>query len=258
MTAIHLSWAALILISASPLSFGAEENPQEPITAVYKAQELSFQYRSASHFYSCSELQQRVAIILVAVGARDDINVNVRNCDAYVMPEDPSMDMDPPFGRDSMDTRGGSMDTRDRWGSSTGFRRPGSDREQSASIRVRLMMPVEVTPQVLAEIDKDKSRRELVSRVTGNPAAAMNDAIAFAAKRQEVTVTDRALRLKAEDCELLEQMTNHVLRKLDVRVIRKSFNCGPRVSSRIAPQLVVEALVPTGALLPLPPPPETK
>lgn len=248
MSAIHLPWAALMLMSVSPLSFGGEANAQEPITAVYKTQEVSFQYRSTSHFYSCHELEQRVAVILVAVGARDDINVNVRNCDAYVMPEDSPMDMESPFGRGGMD------DNRDRWGSSTGFRHPGSDREQSASVRVRLMMPVEVTPEVLAEIDKDKSRRELVSRVTGNPAAALNDAIAFAAQRQEVTVTDRSRRLRAEDCELLEQMTTHVLRKLDVRVIRKSFSCGPRVSSRIPPQLVVEALLPTGALRPLPEP----
>src|SRR5690606_10028659 len=123
-----------------------------------------------------------------------------------------------------------------------GYRR--NEREQSAQVRIKLMMPVEMTPQILKEIEKDKSRRDLVSRVTGNPAASMNDPIVFAARREEVTLSQRTLKgLQAEDCELLQQLTMQVIRKLDVKVKHQSFSCGPRSSSRIPPQLTVETLL---------------
>lgn len=245
MIAMRLSSAPLAwLISASALIFGRQAIAQEPITAVYKVQEVSFQFRGSSQFFSCSELQQRVARILIAVGARDDINVDVRNCNNNYIPEDTSMETSP---------RRGDMDSWDRRPSAT-FRKPASGREQSAHVRIRLQMPVEVTPKVLEEIDKDKSRRELLSRVTGNPAAAFNDPVAFTAQRQEVTLSQRTMRLQPEDCELLDQMSLQLFRKLGVKVIHKSANCGSGQMSRIPPQLTAEALLPTGALAPMPDP----
>lgn len=269
MAAMHLSsGVAALLISAGSLMFGgevlAQEQAQEqaptlseeskPITAVYKAQEVSFQYSSSRQVYACHELENRVANILLAVGARDDINVSARNCDGALIPEDPSMD--PMSERDRMGTR---TDTWDRGRPYTGSTfNSGSNRGQTAQVRVRLMMPVEVTPEIFAELERDKSRRELVSRVTRNPAAA-NDPIVFAARRQEVTLSNRTIRLQPEDCSLLEQMHVNVFRKLGVRVLRKNFSCGPRESSsRIAPQLTVETLMPTGALLPMPDPEKMK
>ena len=38
---------------------------------------------------------------------------------------------------------------------------------------------------MLAEIEKDKSRRDLISRVTGDPRAALNDPIVFPAERKQ-------------------------------------------------------------------------
>jgi hypothetical protein len=252
MTALHgLRTAAWALIAASPVAWAAEPADNPPITAVYKAQEVSFQYRSSNRYYPCHELEHRVAVILVSVGARDDINVKARNCD-FMLDNDPSID--PMTGRDSMDPF-----ERDRYGASSRFGRTNDRREQYASVRVQLMMPVEVTPQVLKEIDKDKSRRELVSRVTGNMAAAFNDPVIFEAKRQEVTLSQRTIKLRAEDCELLDQMSNSVFRKLNVKVLRRSFSCGARDSmSRIPPQLVAEALLPTGSLVPMPDPEKEK
>jgi hypothetical protein len=44
-----------------------------------------------------------------------------------------------------------------------------------------------------------------------------------------------------------------------VKVLRRGFSCGPRDSaSRIPPQLVAEALLPTGSLLPMPDPEKEK
>lgn len=286
MTAMHLSrthapcrnhrvWVGLLLIAAGSLA-GAAEPPQPAttpaatagqaptITAVHKARELSFNYRNQGYHYSCHDLEKRVAVLLIAIGARDDISVSARNCDALMIASgDTSMDIDPtfgrgpndPFGRDRADPFG--RDRNDPWSRSGGYRR-SNEREQSAQIHIKLMMPVEVTPQILEEIERDKSRRQLISRVTGNPAASMNDPIVFAARREEVTLSQRTLRLQPEDCDLLQQLTTQVIRKLDVKIKHQSFGCGPRSRSRIAPQLTVETWLPTGTLLPMPDPEKMK
>lgn len=241
---------ALKLLSATALMLAGGASADTPITAVYKVQELSFQYRLPRQAQPCHELQARVANILLAVGARDDIKVDVRNCDAYMIGDDDMMDPMP--GRSSSDPSDRAdpfernNDPFNR--SNSAFGNAARERRQTASIRIRLQMPVEMTPAVMKEIEKDKSRRELVSRVTRNPAASMNDPILFEAQRQEVTLSSRTVRLRAEDCELLEQMSNQLFRKLDVKVTRRTASCGPRDSSRIPPQMDVEALLPTGRL----------
>jgi hypothetical protein len=229
-----------------------------PITAVYKVQEISLHYNLPRRFQACHELQNRVANILLAVGARDDIKVDVRNCDAFMVGDDDMMDPMP--GRSGSDPfdRADPFDRGDPFNRpSSTFRNSPSSRRQQALIRIQLQMPAEVTPALLKEIEKDKSRRELVSRVTRNPAAAMNDPIVFEAQRQEVTLNSRTVRLQPEDCELLEQMGNQIFRKLNVKVTRRSASCG-RDSSRIPPQMTVEALLPTGRILPMPDPEKLK
>lgn len=281
MTAMHLSrtrapcrdhcaWVGLMLIATGfPVLAAEPAEPAEtatdpPITAVYKAQEISFNYRGSRQYYSCHDIEQRVAVILVGMGARDDIDVKARNCDGLTVSSggDTSMDIDPTFGRNSNDPFGRDRsdpfgrNQNDPWGRnrSGSYGRADDDRQQTASVRIKFMMPVELTPKIHAEIEKDRSRRELVSRVTRNPAASMNDPIVFAARRQDVTLSQKTIKLRAEDCDLLQQMTTQVIRRLDVRVKNQSFSCGPRSSSSIPPQLTVEALLPTGAILPMPDP----
>lgn len=250
--------AALKLLSAASLMLAGEAIADAPVTAVYKVQEISLHYRLPRQFQACHELQNRVANILLAVGARDDIKVDVRNCDAFMVGDDDMMDPLPGrAGSDPFD-RADPFDRGDPFGRSSTFRNSASERRQQALIRIRLQMPVEVTPAVLKEIEKDKSRRELVSRVTRNPGAAMNDPIVFEAQRREVTLSSQTLRLKPEDCELLDQMGTQLFRKLDVKVTRRSANCGPRDASRIPPQMTVEALLPTGKILPMPDPEQQK
>lgn len=236
-------WLALVFLSVSPLATSGEAITQPPIPAVFKAREVDFIYRSSTYFYPCHELETRVANILLAVGARDDIDVNVSDCQEF-LPGSVTMRQGNPLDRTNPWDRSTSSD---RFDSST-------DRDQSAHVRVRLMIPVEVTPEVLAEIDKDKSRRDLVARVSGNAAAALTDPVVFAAQRQQVKLSGRLLRLEPGDCQLLEQMMLSVFRKLDVRVVRRNFTCDRRQPSRIPPQLTVDALLPTGALMPMPAP----
>ncbi|MGH6609554.1 MAG: hypothetical protein ACRECQ_04795 [Burkholderiaceae bacterium] len=111
-------------------------------------------------------------------------------------------------------------------------------------MRVRLMMPIEVTLEVLAEMERDKARRELVSRVTGNPAASLDDPIVFPAQRQLVTLSRRTIDLEPEECELLDQMSASVFARFDIRVVRRGPECGRDQIARIPPQVTVEALMP--------------
>lgn len=223
---------------------------QEQTAAVLKLQEVDFFYRSSVAVFSCPDIQGRVASILRYLGARDDIKVMVNGCDSVVTPTDEPLDstwQNPSSSGtwQSPSSTGAWQSPSSRWQTSSdrfGYRRSG--RAQSAHVRVRVMMPVEVTPEVLAEMEKDKSRRELVSRVTGNPATNLNDPIVFPAQRQPVTLSRRTVDLEPDECELLEQMSTSVFRELGIRVVGRGANCDRDEVSRMPPQVTVEALMP--------------
>jgi hypothetical protein len=217
------------------------------IPAVLKAREASFVYRSSTRLLTCDQLRQRIGNIMRAVGARQDVEVRADDCASFI---DPTVMSDPGrMGRSSQNP----TDPFDRSASSPldRARSPRSDlsdrnRSQSTSVRIRLMMPVEVTPGIVEEVERDKARRELVSRVQGNRNAAMNDAIFFPAERQTVELSHDTIDLEAIDCELLEQLSMAVFRKLDLKVTNRSLACDPRERSYINPSLTVEALLPVG------------
>ncbi len=239
----HLLLMIPFSLALTPQASNAE---QDDITAVLKLHEMSFTYRANTSVLSCSHIRGVVVSVLRNLGAREDLGVNVNGCDAIVSPyEDSSrdtwQDRSDPWGRqeDPWDT------SSDRWESSQssgsdrfGNRRMGS--RQSAHVRIRAMMPVEATPEVLAEMQKDKSRRELLARVTGNP---LNEPIVFPAERRIVELSHRTMKLEPEECELLDQMSRSVFKEVGLRVIRRPSCSRDRVSA-IAPQLTVEALLP--------------
>ena len=217
------------------------------IPAVLKAREASFVYRSSTRLLTCDQLRQRIGNIMRAVGARQDVEVRANDCESFI---DPTVMSDPGrMGRSSQNP----TDPFDRSSSSPldRARSPRGDlsdrnRSQSTSVRIRVMMPVEVTPGIVEEVERDKARRELVSRVQGNRNAAMNDAIFFPAERQTVELSHDTIDLEAIDCELLEQLSMAVFRKLDLKVTNRSLACDPRERSYINPSLTVEALLPVG------------
>jgi len=224
--------------------------PAGQIPAVLKTREANFVYRSSARQLSCDELRRRIARILGALGARQDIDVRAHECDTFIDPMDRA-------GRDRMN-RQDSTDPLDRSASSPleRMRAPSAtsfndrSRSQSTPVRIRAMMPVELTSDIMDEVEKDKARRELVSRVTGNANAAMNDAIFFPAEVRQVELSHDTLDLEPMDCELMEQMASSVFRKLDIKVKARSLSCDPRERSSINPSLTVEALLPVGFQLP--------
>jgi hypothetical protein len=214
------------LLASALLVTSLQSVAQEPVPAVWQPRKLSFSYSSSTNIFSCSALAGRVASILRAVGARDDIQVKASGC-SEAMPPSPSRTSD----RMTMTT----------WDPMSTRASAHPDARQYVNVYVRLMLPTEVTPEVLAELDKDKSRRELVSRVTGNPAARFNDPVMFKAQWQPVTLSRKTIGIESEECELLEQMSPGVFRQLGMRVVSTPSACS--AGSTLPPQMVVEALM---------------
>jgi hypothetical protein len=230
------------------LQVGAQGQGQT--AAVLKQHEVDFFYRSSVVIYSCIDLENRVANIFRVLGARDDVEVAVNGCDAVMTPMDQPQDTwQSPSSRpqdtwQSPSAQWGTTSPSSRWQTSSDRFGNRSGREQSAHVRVRMMIPVEMTPEILAEMQKDKSRRELVSRVTGNPAANLNDPIIFPAERRSVTLSRRTIDLQPEDCELLEQMSRSVFRELDMKVVGRGAHCSRNEVSSLPTEVTVETLMP--------------
>jgi hypothetical protein len=236
--------------------------PPGQFPAVLKTKEVDFIYRSTHSILACDELRNRVATILREVGARDDVQVSARECDMFVTPDargprrsDPRVsgtfqpgsggDLtggDDAFGRSSIDRQ---MERREELTHGDHYDRY---KTQTTPVHIQLMMPVVITPEILEEVERDKSRRALVSRVQGNKAAVNDDPIYFPAARREVTLSHDTIELESIDCELLEQMRRTVFRELDVKVTSGSLSCD--ASSSIKPKLTVESLLPVGWEMP--------
>lgn len=236
--------------------------PPGQFPAVLKSKEVDFIYRSTHSVLACDELRNRVATILREVGARDDVQVSARECDMFVTPDargprrsDPRVSgtiqpgaggdltgNNDPFGSSPMNRQ---MERREEL---THGDRYDRYKTQTTPVHIQLMMPVVITPEVLEEVERDKSRRALVSRVQGNKSAVTDDPIFFPAARREVTLSHDTIELEPIDCELLEQMRRTVFRELDVKVTSGSLSCD--ASSSIKPRLTVESLLPVGYEMP--------
>lgn len=234
--------AVMLICFATGFGVLADEAPSEAtptppgaglaaVDAVYKLHQVGFQYRSTVAVYSCGALKDRVASVLRAMGARDDVQVRVDDCFSSMMIPDSVSNPYPPDATDPFGTRQRRL---------TGTK---DERQQVAHVRISVMWPTEVTPQILDEMKRDASRRDLISRVTGNPAARLNDPVVFPAARQQITLSRKTIGLDPVECELLDQMSG-MFRKLDVRVVSRSVMCDRDGRSRIPPQMTVETLAP--------------
>jgi hypothetical protein len=107
--------------------------------------------------------------------------------------------------------------------------------------RIVARVPVEATPEVLAQLASDASKRELVARVKGE--APVEATAQFPARRKRVQFESSQLGdLQFGDCELMEQMRNRVFPALGVRVIEDRTHCAPRQVTLFPIHMVVEVL----------------
>ncbi len=110
---------------------------------------------------------------------------------------------------------------------------------------IRLISPVEATPEAIAELKKSASTRELAARVAGKRAQAVELAEQFPAHWKRITIGEgRAFpSLRSGDCELLDQVRRKILPRLAVRVVDDNTPCPPNTTSLIRATIVVDALV---------------
>lgn len=114
--------------------------------------------------------------------------------------------------------------------------------ERFMSVRIRVALPAATVPGQGLE-PGERSRRELVARVRGESPADVELAAQFPAEWKRVTFSRKSRYLEDGDCELLEQLENRVLKKLDVRIVREDNWCIPGEVRFGALNLEVEALV---------------
>jgi hypothetical protein len=71
------------LLALAPAAVLANPTDEE-VTAVWKAQQVNFEYRGYSTTYSCRSLQDKLEIILRTVGARENVRLQSYVCDEHL------------------------------------------------------------------------------------------------------------------------------------------------------------------------------
>jgi hypothetical protein len=115
--------------------------------------------------------------------------------------------------------------------------------EWAPSVEIRAALPAEATPELLAELARDASRRELVAKVSGKPADEATAQFPARARRVEFRSGPTGF-IQDGDCELMEQMRNRAFPALGVRVVDSRITCPPRALALGAVSMTVEVLEP--------------
>ena len=107
----------------------------------------------------------------------------------------------------------------------------GEGIQQIPTARIRVAVPAEATPELLAKLAEKQSKRELVSRVQGKDAGVDVATAQFPAEQRVVEFVGRRRdHIDDGDCELLNQLVPQVLEPLGVRMAKDSarLTCVPR------------------------------
>lgn len=107
-------------------------------------------------------------------------------------------------------------------------------------LRIRLVSPVQATPQALAELEKSRSTRELVARLKGERPGEITEQ--FPAQWRKVSLSRGQLGLEEGDCELIDELKRKVLPQLAIRIVKDEMSCMPYSLTLGQPRLEVEAL----------------
>lgn len=117
--------------------------------------------------------------------------------------------------------------------------------ELMPGVRIVAALPAEATPDVLAQIASEASKRELVARAKGASAAAEEATAQFPARVKRVEFKSGVNNdLQDGDCELIEHMRRQVFGPLGVKVVEGRASCAPRQVTLGAVRMTVEVLEP--------------
>lgn len=119
--------------------------------------------------------------------------------------------------------------------------------ELMPGVRIVAALPAEATPEVLAQIASEASKRELVARAKGISATAAEATAQFPARVKRIefrSARTGAGQLQDGDCEFMEQARRQLFPQLGVRVVQGQASCTPNQLTLGAVQLTVEVLEP--------------
>lgn len=114
-------------------------------------------------------------------------------------------------------------------------------------VNIVAAFPAEATPELLASLASEASKRELKARVAGKPAPVAEATAQFPARVKRVELRSgisSADVLQNGDCELIEQLRDRAFGPLGVKVVADQMHCVPRQISLGAVRLTVEVLEP--------------
>jgi len=99
-------------------------------------------------------------------------------------------------------------------------------------------------PELLQRLTTYDARRLLIARVRGEKLPTASDLERIPAVWQRISlVSDRKLRLRPSDCDLVRQIRRAVVPRLGVQVVSDQLNCSSALGSVGRPRLTVDALI---------------
>ena len=114
----------------------------------------------------------------------------------------------------------------------------------TARFQIALTSPVEATPENVEQLTAYDSRAELVARVRGDQLASAEDLERFPAVWKTISFArSREMKLAPGDCELVQQLRQHILPRMSVQIVSDQVRCS-QFGNIGKPQLTVSALVP--------------
>jgi hypothetical protein len=203
-----LLFSLVAAAQAAPPAAGSTADAAAPVMAVWVEKKIHFTYVANTAYYSCDGLRNKVRSILKDIGARPGFKVTARGC------------MNP---------------------------RHGAEWTPMLDI-VGAAVPQAATPEVLAELAKDASTRELAAKAGGSTAPASEATAAFAAQVRRVDFRDSPIGLvQPGDCELVEQLRDGVFVPLGAKVVVNRMNCVPHTLNNGIIALSIDVLEPLPA-----------
>lgn len=110
------------------------------------------------------------------------------------------------------------------------------------SVRIMGEIPVEATPQAIADVTKAREERAKDGYVAKAGSAAPDE---FTATRRTVTLSNRRdIGIESGDCELLEQLKGRLFPEIGLKVVNSNIRCTPRQVDISLKTMEVETLTP--------------
>lgn len=126
-----------------------------------------------------------------------------------------------------------------------GCMNPRHGAEWTPMLSMVVATPREATPEILAQVAKDASRRELASKAGGNTVPVDDATAEFPARTRRVEFRDSPWGMvEPGDCELVEQLQEKVFVPLGATIVESRMSCVPhRINNGIV-NLTIEVLEP--------------